>query len=116
MAAASVVRVLCDVALVGTVSMVMVIAFVLGSWLELCSVSLLMRSVLTDKLTLERLTISTGVTPLLISVVNIGICEVVGLVLFSTGSSRVPSLCRTEVEAVGDDTDFPGAPSRVGRE
>lgn len=94
----------------------MVTAIVLGSCLELCSVSSLMRSVLTDEPTLERLTISPGVTRLLISVVNIGVWEVAGLVVFSTGSSRFPSLCRSEVTAVGGDTDVPGAQSRVGRE
>lgn len=74
-----------------TISVSLVIAFVVENCLELCSASLLMRSLLSDKVTLKRLTISVGVNPVLISALMLGSCEVVGLIMFSPGNSCLVS-------------------------
>lgn len=56
------------------------------TWVEFCSASLLTLSSFHEIVTPELLSTYAGVTPLVISVVNSGCCEVVELIMFSTGN------------------------------
>lgn len=63
------------------------------SWVELFSASLLARSGLPDKITPELPSTVIGVAPLVMSPVENGSCDVVGLSMFSKGSSAFVVPC-----------------------